>query len=713
MSGTSSTLWIVVKTLYLRITLNRITLSFFLFAFIHCFTQGILQSLLFSTDTNWSQFTDPIVQNAQINSSEFIQYTGKHGSYSLGLCKDHVPEAGVRNSCVPFFTAGDENVTIPAGFRKRATAIEYALIADSNTPITWLMSGGSPSADITVKSAPPNVVVSQASNASNFVVLSQECTRSLLYPQAKLNQSEREEISLIASQFWLFGLSVFAYLRITLNRITLSFFLFAFIHCFTQGILQSLLFSTDTNWSQFTDPIVQNAQINSSEFIQYTGKHGSYSLGLCKDHVPEAGVRNSCVPFFTAGDENVTIPAGFRKRATAIEYALIADSNTPITWLMSGGSPSADITVKSAPPNVVVSQASNASNFVVLSQECTRSLLYPQAKLNQSEREEISLIASQFWLFGLSVFAIVFESIPHLLALVIARFLATGWSAYDVWKTNNIGQRLQHLIGNPDTPCHLDIYRPYVETRISYQIVDLVLNCTALLLSIFLSWRLIRVYQTHTFNRAGPPGGIIKIYRTPLVQYFLAVLVSLQLSVFFLLVAMGLWVDQLLNSTIEHLSSHTAVYDAAFISTTVLLIPWIAMGWFAVRREKKYLMVAFLCTGFVFVAEWSIMFYSEVYRFTFVDWPFFGAMTIASFVVIISSAVFGIVCWLRFDMGLKQYLRVEEELARLDFEPELFPHETEKKWEKEDEERASVYLASMPHLLSEGGAVGPTPLHYR
>ncbi len=53
-------------------------------------------------------------------------------------------------------------------------------------------------------------------------------------------------------------------------------------------------------------------------------------------------------------------------------------------------------------------------------------------------------------------------------------------------------------------------------------------------------------------------------------QYFLAVLVSIQLSVFILVNAMALWVDQLLHGVVRGLSAHTDVYAATFITTTLV-----------------------------------------------------------------------------------------------------------------------------------------------
>ena len=50
-----------------------------------------------------------------------------------------------------------------------------------------------------------------------------------------------------------------------------------------------------------------------------------------------------------------------------------------------------------------------------------------------------------------------------------------------------------------------------------------------------------------------------------------------------------------------------------------------------------------------------MMFYSRIYRFTFVDWPFFGCMTTASFVALVSSTVFALVCLRNYNKGLAEW----------------------------------------------------------
>jgi hypothetical protein len=78
-------------------------------------------------------------------------------------------------------------------------------------------------------------------------------------------------------------------------------------------------------------------------------------------------------------------------------------------------------------------------------------------------------------------------------------------------------------------------------------------------------------------------------------------------------------------------------------------------GWFSVRRERRKLTWAFLAIAFFFIFAWSMMFYSRIYRFTFVDWPFFGCMTMASFVALLSSTGFAFVCLRNYDKGLAEW----------------------------------------------------------
>jgi hypothetical protein len=129
----------------------------------------------------------------------------------------------------------------------------------------------------------------------------------------------------------------------------------------------------------------------------------------------------------------------------------------------------------------------------------------------------------------------VYDSIPHLLAVFCARVLLTAWSTYTIWRTSFIEDTFYQLIIDPNTPCHANLFPKYFASRTAFEIPDLVLNCTALVFSGALSWRLLRTYRTRSFKSLGAPIEIIRIYK-----YFMAVLACLQLSVFILVTAMAL-----------------------------------------------------------------------------------------------------------------------------------------------------------------------------
>jgi len=414
-----------------------------------------------------------------------------------------------------------------------------------------------------------------------------------------------------------------AFLRITLTRVTAAFFLFSFIHCFAQGIIQAYLYTVDTKYGAQTFFVLDHADLPPNQFVWLTGTH----LQLCDD-VPYDQPRNVCTTIF--------------------------DTSNPTAWL---GSLNSSNSFPDHPSDI-----------------CTQTLMYAGQVFTNFKREDGVLIAVQFWLFAISFIAIMYDSIPHTLAVFFARVLVTAWSVYTIWRTKySIQDDFQRLIIGPDTPCHYNYFGAYFASRITFEIPDVILNLTALVLSGVLSWRLLKVYKTHSFKSLGAPPKIIRIYK-----YFMAVLVCLQLSVFLLLTSMALWLNQLMATAIAKISLHTSIYDGVLLFTTILLIPWITTGWYGIRCENKRLMTIFLVLALLFVAAWATMFYSQVYRWTFLQWPFLACITTASFIVLISSMILGTKSWLNFDQGLANYLHAEDALASSDFEPEVFPHDVEK-----------------------------------
>ncbi|KAJ7756487.1 hypothetical protein DFH07DRAFT_820746 [Mycena maculata] len=444
------------------------------------------------------------------------------------------------------------------------------------------------------------------------------------------------------------------YFRITLSRFTIAFFLFCFIHCFAEGFIQAFLFSLDSDASYVVTSILHKAHVPRNNFGVLHRHAGDASLQVCNE-IPLYLDDPPCVTVFQTGQPpNFTLPTEF---------------NLTTNIFLEG--------VSSGPGGVVAVTLDDGAK-VTLDPVCSLVLTYPHQVLMNAQREDVVLVLTQFWIFCVSFFAIVYDSIPHLVAAMCFRALTTGWSMYIVWRTQDVRARFDLLLGSTDSPCQTvdvdTLFPNYFESREILQIPDLIMNVVSLCLAVYLSMKLIKVYGPNTFNRVGASKEIIRIYK-----YFLAVFVSFQLAALLLISAVCLWLDQMVDrdNAFSGLTYHKSLYVALSIFTLAILIPWITMGWYAVRREWKKLMAVFLVIAAAVFASWILMLKSWSFAWTFINWPFFACQIIAASISMLATIVFGVISWLHFGKGLAHYLYVEDVLAKAGFEPELFEKDVE------------------------------------
>ncbi|KAK0453003.1 uncharacterized protein EV420DRAFT_1557961 [Desarmillaria tabescens] len=444
------------------------------------------------------------------------------------------------------------------------------------------------------------------------------------------------------------------YTRITLNRLTTIFFLFGFFHCFAQGTIQSLLFSVDSRYSTLLSHITIAANVPPANHTFFAGS----TLRVCNFLPHNDG---SCSDVFT-----INRPPS----------AMSIDNDQNITennGIWRAGLDGSGFSIKASDDTVSVSPLGESSD-ITLSKICIQTLLLPSQDLSNFRRENLAFVFLQFWLFGISVLAMIQDSVPHLLAGIGARILLTAWSAYAIWRTHHLSSVYKALLSDPGTPCSVDFFPTYFSTRSSLEIPDLVLNLTALTIMI---WTVLRVYAVQSYKCVGAPAHILRIHK-----FFMAIQACLQLEVYILPAGMGLWIDQLFNTYIKYISEHTQVYESVFIFYTVMVVPWMILGWYAIRYERKKWMFTFIFIGFVFLLCESIMFYSQVYQWTFVMWPNLACFTVSFMIVIVACIILGIVCLRNFDQGLAQYLNAESVLASSNFAPEVFQHREDMDIEK-------------------------------
>ena len=81
------------------------------------------------------------------------------------------------------------------------------------------------------------------------------------------------------------------------------------------------------------------------------------------------------------------------------------------------------------------------------------------------------------------------------------------------------------------------------------------------------------------------------------------------------------------------------------------------IGWYATNRERKRTLFVFVSMASVLFAVWCLMYDAAVFRYTWLEWPFFGCVTVAAQVVILLSIVLALVRWRGFGKGLGEYCK--------------------------------------------------------
>jgi len=277
-------------------------------------------------------------------------------------------------------------------------------------------------------------------------------------------------------------------------------------------------------------------------------------------------------------------------------------------------------------------------NNTVLDNSCLWSLNWPVSVLGNTKREDMVFIAFQFWVLGMSIVALLNESIPHILASLVTHLMATAWAGFQITHTANFpsdfGRVVTHGACN-----NISLLPHYWVARGKAEIPSLALNVIALFVSSFLTWKLIKLFGWQTFKRVGASLTINRVYKLVL---FLSI--TIQLSLFFMIVTVSLWVDQLMNNLIGDLADFQKLYKVTSFITLALLVPWLMTGWFAVRRELRGPMFVFLLLSTLYLGGWGVMFFSTTFRWTFVTWRFFSIMASASVLLTVLSIILGVVC---------------------------------------------------------------------
>ncbi|KAG9092947.1 hypothetical protein FRC06_011731, partial [Ceratobasidium sp. 370] len=159
-----------------------------------------------------------------------------------------------------------------------------------------------------------------------------------------------------------------------------------------------------------------------------------------------------------------------------------------------------------------------------VSSVCVQVLQWPLQTLWNTQREDAVFIGFQFWVLGMSVVALLNESVPHIIAAFLTHVLVTAWSIYQIIHTASFRSEFNRLTTRG--ACGgVNLLPMYWKARANAEIPVLVFNVVALIGSAYMSWRLLKTFGWLTFKRVGASLEINRIYKL-----VLSLAIVLQLS---------------------------------------------------------------------------------------------------------------------------------------------------------------------------------------
>jgi len=288
---------------------------------------------------------------------------------------------------------------------------------------------------------------------------------------------------------------------------------------------------------------------------------------------------------------------------------------------------------------------------VTLENTCVSALNWPLSIIRNTKREDIVFIAFNVWVLGMSIVALLNESIPHIFASLLTHVMSTAWAVFQITHTANFRSSFTRVITEGACSGAPAILPTFWKARAMAEYPSLAMHIVSLLISCFLTWKLVKLYGWQTFKRVGASLTINRIYKI-----VLTLSITIQLSLFFMAVTVSLWIDQLMNSTIGDLATFTVLYKVTSFITLAVLVPWLCLGWVSVRRELRLPMFGFLVISVIYLAGWGVMFFATTFRWAFVTWRFFSVMASASVFLTALSFILGVICRFNFGKGLRRNL---------------------------------------------------------
>ncbi|KIJ60475.1 hypothetical protein HYDPIDRAFT_43321 [Hydnomerulius pinastri MD-312] len=467
--------------------------------------------------------------------------------------------------------------------------------------------------------------------------------------------------------------------RVTLSRITLCFFFLAFASSIAQTTIQALMLSVSAKGRDLVSEVIDVAGVQRG-FVVVEGNAVEVCSGIPSVHGTMCDtVYNGSV---SQGQALVELPGNSADRSTISGWGRRSGRHLSFLPIIKNGNPAdtqaPNITRRhlqilpvirngnAGPSAVNVSVMDSPTPPTTLSVGCVQSLTWLESFLRDAKSEDVVHIVFQVWLFTLSLVALVAESVPHLIVVLAAQALNTGWAGFRIY-TNAVAKNTYEQVIVNGACGGFDILGGWREDGMRYALMGV--SGGVLLGMLVLVHKLVKIYAKETISSIGSSPLVNRVLKLTLWMN-----VSLQFTTFFTMASAAIWYDKRKTDIIPSYSKNI-LYDAGFIVVSVLLLPWISLGFHSIRHESRPLFLLFLLLSLVLLVISALWFTSPLFRYELDDWTFFAGITALADILQLATCMLAIVCRVHFGLGLAHFLTVQKDLRDAGFAQDTFMHD--------------------------------------
>ncbi|KAH8120479.1 hypothetical protein DFH11DRAFT_66333 [Phellopilus nigrolimitatus] len=405
----------------------------------------------------------------------------------------------------------------------------------------------------------------------------------------------------------------------------------------------------------------------------------------------------ACTQIVLRGALFVTDDDGARRSGAPIYPMATNASENLYSLLSNGGIQQCGTEGFSTCIRFTISELRTANNPLLF---CPMIASYSTNLFRDNRMEDVVFVVIHAYLLFVTVYAIARESIPHIVVIFSIRFLSAIWSLSRFIETIAVKKSLGRLVHAASCPS--DFFGPkFFENRHIFEGLLLCSSTFMIILEAFLATKLGRVYFKRPWRVVQVSNEMQKMYKL-----LLGFSVVVQISALIFPTTMALWIDQIMNTWYSHATgNHIVLFRSFSIVLTILLPPWIAIGWYSLRREWPRATIVFLAFGAAFLGCLLALPFSPMFRWTFTTWWFFGMIFTATVVLFVATLVLAVLCRRNFGKNLDHYLLVQSRLSDRDFAHDHFeedakPFDTEAVIVHDLVDKDHVYRISLDSLNS-------------